>query len=182
MTERKAAPGRRKTSRRSIKRYRPNGGIATKARERWKDPEYRAKMMLRSKRTSEMMRERPQDFFRRGVPDGMRKPEAMRLWAEAREKAKHVMSKMEEAGMVPKVTVPGSDEDKAKSALNEACVLALGPLTDMKIKLGALRTVLEYTKQKPVTKTETKVSAEDFLNSALADFRNDKSDGADTAS
>lgn len=183
MTKKVMARGGRKVSPRAKGERPKNPNVGVALRALWKTPEFREKMRLRDVARSAAMRERPQDFFRRGVPDGMRKPEADRLWAQAREKADTFMELLENDGVVTAVTIPDSDEDKAKQALKETCVLAFGPIGDMKIKLGALRTILDFTKQKPVQKTETKVSAEDFLNSALADMKNDSAEpGAGTAS
>jgi hypothetical protein len=101
----------------------------------------------------------PERFSRRGVPNGWTKAEATKAWAEG----------FEVAGVVPKVVIPGSDDEIAKRCLREACVMALGPGGDLRTKLGALGIVLKYTKPKPaqrqsVTATGT---SEDWLRTAI---------------
>jgi hypothetical protein len=56
------------------------------------------------------MKAYPERFFRRGVPDGMRKREADPLWASARILADKVVQKMKDEGLVdlPDVVVPDS--------------------------------------------------------------------------
>jgi hypothetical protein len=73
------------------------------------------------------------------------------------------------AGIVPKLVIPDSDDEIAKLCLREACVIALGPGGDLRTKLGALGTVLKYTRPKPaqrqsVTATGT---SEDWLRTAI---------------
>lgn len=122
----------------------------------WKDPEKRAKMLFkrRGKRT--------------GVPDGMRKPEADKLWELAREKADYLMSELEKEGVIsfdPNVT----EDQMAKDALREAFVMAMSPL-QAQIKMSALKTVLEYTKAKPASKTDlTLTSAQEWLRAVVED-------------
>jgi hypothetical protein len=76
---------------------------------------------------------------------------------------------LEAEGVLPLdyTIVPDSDEEKAKAALREACAMALGPI-DNRTKMMALNTVLTFTKEKPVTKTDTKISStEDWLRKAI---------------
>jgi hypothetical protein len=73
------------------------------------------------------------------------------------------------ARVLPKVVIPDSDDEIAKLCLREACVMALGPGGDLRTKIGALGTVLKYTKPKPaqrqsVTATGT---SEDWLRTAI---------------
>jgi hypothetical protein len=116
----------------------------------WQDPEFRERMKLRDERRSTLMKAYPERFFRRGVPDGMRKREADPLWAQARILADKAVAKMIEDGLVEfsAADVPDTDEEIAKAALKEACVLALGP-SEGRVKIAALKTVLEFTKKKP---------------------------------
>jgi hypothetical protein len=119
-------------------------------------------------RRREAIKKDPWKHTRKGVPDGMRREDALKLWDEAREKAKAFMEDCEDQGIIPELVVPESDEEKAKEALNEAFVMALGP-TDSRTKLQALRTVLEFTKQKPTTKIDQALSGpEEWLRGALA--------------
>jgi hypothetical protein len=134
----------------------------------WLDPEHRARMIAARARSAEDRRANPAHYSRIGVPDGMRQAEAMKAWAVAREHANEIMRGLEAAGVVPKVVIPDSDEDKAKAALHEACVLALGP-TDRRTKLAAARTVLAYTKCLPAQRLELKTaSLEQWLADAAA--------------
>ena len=78
---------------------------------------------------------------------------------------------MEDADMVPKVVVPGSDEEMAKLALSEVFLMALGP-TEQRTKLAALSKVLEFTKAKPASKTDLRINnAEAWLEGVLADHQ-----------
>src|SRR5258708_8950366 len=78
-------------------------------------------------RTAEDRRRNPAKYSRLGVPDGMRKAEADKLWALAKAQADEFMSSLEANGIVASVVVPDSDEAKAKAALHGAVVIALGP-------------------------------------------------------
>lgn len=123
----------------------------------WQDPEKRAKMLVKGhgKRT--------------GVPDGMRKPEADTLWALAREKADYIMAELEKEKVV--VFDPNSTEEQmAREALKEAFVMAMSPLTNAQLKMAALKTVLEYTKAKPASKTDlTLANADAWLKMVSED-------------
>ena len=94
----------------------------------------------------------------------MRKADALKLWAEARAQAGEFMSTLETKGIVASTPVPDSDEEKAKVVLHELTVLALGP-TERRAKLRAMRLVLAYTKEKPILRTETPLTAEGWLAS-----------------
>lgn len=126
-----------------------------------RSPEHQAKVRADRKAN-------PEKYKRTGVPDGMTRKQALPLWAKARSQANEWMKMLEDEGHFDRddVIVPDSDAEKAKACLKEACVLALGPI-DNRTKLMALNTVLTYTKEKPVTKTENKVSSEDWLRAAL---------------
>jgi hypothetical protein len=113
----------------------------------------------------------PHHFSSAGVPDGMRKPEAMRLWAEAREQAKKFIKIMEDKDLVETVVIPGSEAEMGKRALEEAFVMAIGPMTDAKTKAAAIRTVLEWTKAKPESKSKlTLDKSEEWLASLASDM------------
>jgi hypothetical protein len=97
----------------------------------------------------------------------------MKLWAEARVKAKRFIKIMEDEGYLPVVVVPESDEAKAKVVLEEMVTICLSPLTHAPTKVAAGRTVLEWTKSKPVQKTAVALStAEEWLNAVLTDNAN----------
>lgn len=79
------------------------------------------------------------------------------------------MSELEKHSII--VFDPSMPEDQmAKAALHESFVMALSPLTQAAVKMAALRTVLEYTKAKPATKTDlTLASAEAWLKAVKED-------------
>ena len=66
------------------------------------------------------------------------------------------------------LVMPDTDEDRATAALREATIMALGP-TDKQTKLAAIRTVLEYTKSKPTSKSEVKLSSSEAFLAELAE-------------
>lgn len=132
---------------------------------------------------------RTQTVYRTGVPNGMRKPQADALWAEARKLADRFIQIMKDKGELPDdevvevinedgehslVKVPSTDTGKAEAALREAFVLAVGP-SDQKIKIQAINTVLNFTKSKPEAKTKLTLNPEAFLDAVAQDMK----DGAD---
>ena len=125
----------------------------------------RVKLNRMRRKTSTRKRGRPP-----GVPDGMRVEEADALWATARDQAKRFIEIMEDEGLLDKSAVPGSDEGKAKVALEEMVAIVLSPLSHQGTKISAARTVLEWTKSKPVQKSEMALTnAEDWLKSVISD-------------
>jgi hypothetical protein len=105
----------------------------------------------------------PDKYSRAGIPHGHTRASVAPLWAEARRKADRYIQHMTEEGILPEVLIPDSDEAKGVAALHEACVLALGP-GEKQAKLAAIRTVLEYTKSKPESRSKVTVStSEQFL-------------------
>jgi hypothetical protein len=131
----------------------------------WAKPEYREKMIAARQRSTEDRRANPQKYSRLGVPNGMRKSEAMKAWDIARALADTIMTGFEAQGIVRAVVPPDSDEEKAKLALREACALALAP-GNMRTKLSAAATVLRYTKAPPVPRKATPNSAQEWLSIA----------------
>jgi hypothetical protein len=104
----------------------------------------------------------PENYSRLGVPDGMRKAEAMELWAVARTQADEFMEVLEAQGVVspgighnggPELLSLETDDEMAKMALRELCVMALGPMECKKTKRGVLNLLLKFTKPLPVAKT-----------------------------
>jgi hypothetical protein len=104
-------------------------------------------------RTAEDRRRNPAKYSRLGVPDGMRKAEADKLWAVAKAQADEFMLTLETQGVVEAVVVPDSDEEKAKAALREATVIALGP-TNNRTKGMAINAVLRFTKAPPAQRVD----------------------------
>jgi hypothetical protein len=94
------------------------------------------------------------------------------LWAEARLKADRFIQKMTDDGILPPIVIPDTDEAKGIAALTEACVLALGP-TDKQVKLAAIRTVLEYTKAKPESKSKLTLSTSEQWLAEIAALEHD---------
>jgi hypothetical protein len=130
----------------------------------------------------------PHKYNRAGVPDGMRKRDAVPLWEQANKLADRFINIMKDVGELPKdevvvvtvgdehheVSVPTNDSGKAEAALREAFVLAVGPSTQQ-IKIQAINTVLNFTKSKPESKSKLTLNkAEDFLDEVAKSM----SDGA----
>jgi hypothetical protein len=103
---------------------------------------------------------------RRGVPDGWagRKPEIERIRRRAAKKAKEIVAQMREEELL------NTDDARAEAALEMCVGLMLErdakghPLNRAQDRLSAAKTILEYTRKKPATQSEVKVSkAEEFL-------------------
>jgi hypothetical protein len=136
-------------------------------RRLWADPESRKKMMVTLRanhaKTAIERKQNPEKYSRAGTPNGMTRDTAAPLWAEARRKADRFIQMITDEGMISPVVIPDSDEAKGVAALHEACVLALGP-GEKQAKLAALRTVLEYTRSKPESKSKVTINtSEQFL-------------------
>jgi hypothetical protein len=161
-----------------IKRKAPPGTNpkASKAlKAHWADPEWRAKTIA-SNRAGEVehrkeRKRNPEKFSRGMIPNGMTRAQAAPLWAEARLTADRFIKQMQDNGELPNVDfiVPDTDEAKGVAALHEAAVLALGPGA-REAKLAAIRTVLEWTKAKPATRSKIDLNtSEDWLAEIAAD-------------
>jgi hypothetical protein len=144
-------------------------GCASKpsSSERWKalwaDPVWRAKTTA-AITAGNRNRDKTKRISRIGVPDGMRAADAEEAWAQARALGEKFIKIMEDKGEVEKIVVPGSEEEMAKAALKEAFVMAVSPLSDAKTKNASIRTVLEWTKAKPESKSKLTVNkAEEWL-------------------
>jgi hypothetical protein len=92
--------------------------VATRRQMR-ADPEHRAKMCEARRRWQPQWDARPERFSRRGVPNGWMKAEAQAALADA-GKADLAMEGFEAAGILPKVTIPDSDEELAKLVLRNS--------------------------------------------------------------
>lgn len=160
----------RKTSARSKGWWkRPDQAAALKAR--WADPEYREKMLAVCKRTAELRTTHPEKYARTGVPDGMRRRTAKRLWAKADKAADRFIQMLKDEGDLPEVTTPDTDAGMAEAALKEAFRLAVVP-GDLKIKTANIRTILEYTKSKPESKSKVTVNTtEEWLKAAQEEMK-----------
>jgi hypothetical protein len=123
-----------------------------------------------------------------GVADGCTKEQIIALRAVATEKAERIITAMakDDDELKPEAMTPDElemlglmkasgeaeglvDDDKAtaRAVLKEAITIALMP-GNRQTKLTAIRTVLEYTKAKPASTTNTNVNAaEEFLAALL---------------
>jgi hypothetical protein len=152
--------------------------LGTQMKALWKDPTWKAAQLkaITDGKADDCMdahkaerKANPEKFSRGMIPNGMTRATAAPLWAEARLKADRYIQKMKDEGILPTLVIPGSDEEKAAAALHEATVIALGP-GDKPTKLSALRTVLEYTKSKPASKSKIDINtSEDWLAEIAAD-------------
>lgn len=145
----------------------------------WANPERRAQMIAKLKAARAIQDiERainPDKFSRAGIPHGHTRATAAPLWAEARRKADRFIQKMADEGLItpPELLVPDSDEAKAVAALHEVAKIAFGP-GDKQLKHAASRTILEYCKAKPTTKSNVTInSSEDWLAEIAADDAKD---------
>lgn len=133
----------------------------------WASPEGR-EMMMAGTRKGQAVRAadrklNPDKYSRSGIPHGYTRKTVAPLWAKARKQADRFIKMIAEEGMISAVIIPDSDEAKGVAALHEACVLALGP-GEKQAKLAALRTVLEYTRSKPESKSKMTINtSEQFL-------------------
>jgi hypothetical protein len=132
-------------------------------------------MAKRNEDREKLRKERP--WNRYGIPNGMRRAKADKLWARANELADRFITIMKDKGELPDeivevtnedgetaiVSVPSTDAGKAEAALREAFVLAVGPSTQ-NIRIQAINTVLNFTKSKPESKTKLTVDPLSFLD------------------
>lgn len=97
----------------------------------------------------------------RGVPDGYRKEQIEPLRTKVQKEAEKVVDIMAEKY--------GVEDEYAKEALKTAVEVMRVP-GETRERLSAARLVLDFTKQKPVAKSEVAVAkAEDFLASLLTE-------------
>ena len=106
----------------------------------------------------------------RGVPDGYRREQIEPLRATAKKEAEQVVTIMAEKY--------GIEDDYAKEALTTAVEVMRVP-GETRERLAAARLVLDFTKTKPVAKSEVTIGkAEEFLASLIDD--NEPETPADT--
>ena len=97
----------------------------------------------------------------KGVPDGLRKEQADDLRASIKKEAEKVVEIMSEKF--------GVEDEYAKEALGTA-VEVMRMQGETRERLSAARLILDFTKQKPVAKSEVAVAkAEDFLASLITE-------------
>ncbi len=124
-------------------------------------------MSAARQRTAEARRRNPNKYSRVGVPDGMRKAEAMEAWAQARAGADDYIATLAAKGVVASTTVPDTDEAMATACLHELAKIALGPGSP-RTRLLAARSLLAYTKVLPEVRREIGITAEGLLAQVLA--------------
>lgn len=163
------------SKRRPRERSKRNPAASERSKLLWQDPAYREKVLAKRQAIIDA-KPKSERHSRVGVPNGMRRPHAKRLWGVARKQAKRFIKIMEDNGELEKVVIPGSDADMAKRALAEAFTLAVGPNTEVKTKIAALKVVLDFTKEKPVSKQKlTLDKSEEWLAALEAEMKSDGS-------
>jgi hypothetical protein len=146
-------------------------GASTALKEKWADPVWAAKQKNKHRLAMYKRRGLP---GRVGVPDGMRRAEAEKLWARAQNSAKRTIEAMAKNGVFI------NDDSAAVEAL-EFNITTMRGKHDIRSRLAAAAKVLEYTKSKPVAKSEVTLSkAEDWLAQVAAsnDEANDQPETA----
>ena len=97
----------------------------------------------------------------RGVPDGYRKAQIEPIREQVKVEAKKVVEVMAKEYNI--------EDEYAKAALETAVEVMRCP-GDNRERVAAARLVLDFTKQKPASKSEVALSqAEDFLSSRIED-------------
>ena len=97
----------------------------------------------------------------KGTPDGLRKEQADTMRADIKKEAVKVVEIMSEKF--------GVEDEYAKEALGTA-VEVMRMQGETRERLSAARLILDFTKQKPVAKSEVAVAkAEDFLASLITE-------------
>lgn len=173
-----ATKTKRKTSPKPTLRGRRYTYMSRAAKANWDDPVKREAMLTKRAFTRLLRKHLYKPPSRIGVPDGMRKEEAQRLWAIAREEARKFIQIMEDAGELNKNVIPGSEEEMAKRVLEEAYMYAVGPQTDARNKATYIRVVLDFTKQKPESKNKlTLENSAEWLKALSADMPKKDADG-----
>lgn len=97
----------------------------------------------------------------KGVPDGFRRDQIEPIRADAKKEAKQLVSIMKEKFNI---------EDQYSVEALETAVEVMRVPGETRERLAAARLVLDFTKQKPVAKSEVSIGkAEEFLSSLLED-------------
>ena len=110
----------------------------------------------------------------KGTPDGLRKEQADAMRAKIKKEAVKVVEIMAEKA--------GIEDEYAKEALGTA-VEVMRMQGKTRERLSAARLILDFTKQKPVAKSEVAVAkAEDFLASLLAEAEEEDAPEAKSSS
>ena len=97
----------------------------------------------------------------KGVPDGFRRDQIEPIRADAKKEAKQLVSIMKEKFNI---------EDQYSVEALETAVEVMRVPGETRERLAAARLVLDFTKQKPIAKSEVSIGkAEEFLSSLLED-------------
>jgi hypothetical protein len=182
LTDNHQKPKKKSTTTRKLKprkkSLRTKGPRVTRAtsdrlKELWATPEFRERMKQRDKNRIEAAKSNPAAFSRLGIPDGMKRAEAMRLWTQADALADKFIVALKKTGEIPEnpdtvlyngLLLPATDDGLAEVALRQAFVLAVGP-TSPQVKAKALNIVLTYTRAKPANKSKLLLGeVTDFLD------------------
>ena len=106
----------------------------------------------------------------KGVPDGYRKHQIEPIRDAAKKEAEKLVNIMAEKYDI--------EDDYAKEALTTAVEVMRVP-GETRERLAAARLVLDFTKQKPVAKSEVSIGkAEEFLSSLLEDDNGQEAPGS----
>jgi hypothetical protein len=171
--------------------------MSTTRKRLWTDPQYRNKMSEAQRRLCQQPAHREQlsaklakananIVSRLGIPNGMKRAEAEKLWDEAGKKADLAMRGFERAGILPPTDAQlasltneeflqflnddlVSDDQLANRALRECFIIAMGP-SDKRTKASAVGTILAFTKPKPAQRQaiSTNIGPEEWLRAAVA--------------
>lgn len=162
---------RRKPKRKKAPPRKKNNAAGQRLRELYADPVWKAQQLEKMNTArAKALSEDPLRFTRQGVPDGMRKKEAEKKMAEAKESAKETVEVLAANGFFK------DDESAAKEALEFNISVMRSPY-GMRERLAAASKVLEYTKSKPVAKSEVTVNkAEEWLATVAAEIQDDKAE------
>jgi hypothetical protein len=152
----------RKNSERNAKGF--NWRRVRAMHKRWDDPIQRERMLQHIKEMTE--KRKAAGITRAGVPDGMRKEQAEVMNAKARAEAERIVKKMADKGMFDEVDPV--DRQRAEEAMTEVVTIMKAD-GDKKTKLAAAKTILEFTKSKPVAKHAHAVNAAEAWLLAVED-------------
>jgi hypothetical protein len=142
----------------------------------WADPVWKANHLAKMKALAEQRAAEgnPINKSRFGVPDGMRRKQAERIWKKARKRAKEDMEALKKSGVIT------SADEKAEEALTTALELMRSPMKN-ETRIAAARLVLDFTKAKPASKSEVTVNkAEEWLKAVTMDNSADTSGNSST--
>ncbi len=168
--EKVAPKKKRKSRKRRIKR--PD--LTAAMRALWADPERRASLLANRREIVKRERELdPEKFKRVGIPNGMTRESAQRKWNKHAKSAKKTVEAMEKNGVF-------KDDDSASKEAMEFNITVMRGGYAIRERLAAASKILEYTKTKPVAKSEVTVNkAEEWLAAVSATENDGESNQSD---